>query len=128
MSESNGVLKVTTEGMAKLQLGDKGKLVEVDVIALLENWWAVDRSFRDESGKVLAERRLEHAAALVEFVRDIFREGGEDAELVARINSTQANHTMTLLAKRGKELQGFFVLATDVAPVSAGSTELRFSA
>lgn len=132
MTESNGdgILKIDRKGMQKVQLGDDGVPFEIDVTRTLDEWYQVDRSFRDEAGKVPAEKSSEYSQAVIDFVRAIFRCGEQDhqgrPELADSVNETEALEFLNRLGAKGAKLRGFFERDSASVPSSPAPSEVRF--
>lgn len=121
---ANGrVIKIDRRGMVKFALGD-GDPVELDAVAVYDQWWEIDRNFRDESGEVPKEHLAERSMAMWRFVSGIFNppEGGP------KLTMTEVLSFMKLLAQEVDRLRGFFDDSTSEEASSPESSDRTSSA
>jgi hypothetical protein len=115
MSEGNGesVIKIERRGIRKFALGD-GEPFAVDVVHVVNEWYDVDRTFRNEAGVVPPEKVKDYHAAVLKFVRDLAQDGA--------VNMAEAQGLMKRLTDEAEALQRFFGVITDGGPSSPPSS------
>ena len=127
MSEGNGdgVIRITTAGMVRFAIGD-GEPFEIDVIAVVNQWDAIDESFRDEKRLVPKEKWTEFYECQLNFVRELAL--GEEwrdkvkADPKSDITLTGAFHFMKHLRLEGDKLRTFFAVDSPKEPSSPPSS------
>lgn len=125
MAEGNG------DGVPLFVLGKRGRLrvqydadspeVTLDVMVIVNQWYEIDASFRDDKNEIPKEKIGDHRAAGVKFVEELLK------IQPGTLSWAEAEHFMAEIARRNKELKAFFDSVSGSAPSSRASTELIFS-
>jgi hypothetical protein len=132
MSEGNGngmgALVLGRHGMLRVQYSDevdpatgqpKYPVVSLDVVHVANQWADVDRSLRDENGKVPPERLGDWNMACWQFAKEALQ--------APDLSMADALHFQKVITDEGMKLRRFFEPASSEEPSSREGTELTFS-
>lgn len=95
----NGIIRIERRGRRKVQIGD-GVPVDVDIIAFVNEWSAMEEQFRDEKRQIVPERRQEYVLAARDFIARMgFVEDLTEWEVVAFLKqmSEEADRLISFL-------------------------------
>ena len=123
----NGVLKFEeNEGRLQVQFGE-APAFEIDVMAVSNEWFRVDSSFRDDNDKIPRERLPDFGEAPWRFVRDLMARAMEKMDQVNKAKMVAAADRITLavaqrflhkITEETKRLRSFFEESSP-APLSS---------
>jgi hypothetical protein len=125
MSTSNGmkVIKIGRKGMRLFQLEGATQPVEVDVVYVMERFWDLDRSFRNDKDEIPDERQEEYRQASYAFVASLL---GATSE--SKLTFAEATHFLNLLRDEYDALRVFFARKSPDVPSSPPPTTVTYSA
>lgn len=111
-------LRISRKGQMSVAVGD-GEPTTIDAIHVFDRWFDLDKTMRDESGKIPDGKWSEYGAAQTLFVREVLG--------VADVTAAEAREFIARLTERVRELRDFFVPKSQETPSSPASTAVNFS-
>ena len=125
MSANNGVIRIGRKGIVKFAFGDDGAPFEVDVVVAMQQWFAIDDSFRQtegpKEGTILTEDMPAYHQAAVDYAKGLgapLITVAEALDFIARLRE-QWDGLVDFFRPKKREKEG----SPDTSAV-----ELRFSA
>ncbi len=126
---ANGVVRIKSDGVMRVQFGDDEPVVEFDAIGAWDEWHQTDASFRDAAGILPPDKYVQWNAARRTFVENLCVQAIQasgHAVKECHLTHAQTGEFMARLMDKVEELKVFFQPLRVGTPSSPQSTAVRF--